>query len=537
MSIGNFTPRQYQIDADLDIHAKWMSGKRNVMAVLPTGAGKTKLMGMVARKRTGHGLAVAHRKELVGQISLAMAELGVPHRIIGAEGTVRNCIQRHVKAFGRSYLDDKATFTVAAVDTLLNRAEALTQWRSEVRLVMIDEAHHVLENNKWGKTLVLFPNALGLGVTATPLRADRKALGRGQGGLFDDMHVGPNMRDLINIGALCDYRIFAPPASINRDDLVVGATGDFSGASMRKVAHESKIVGDIVKHYQRLAHGKQTICFVVDVEQSKEIAEAFRKVGYRAEAVDGTTPEAIRDAVISKFERGLIDILVNVDLFGEGFDVPAVECVIMGRPTESYGLYVQQFGRALRVLKGKEAGLVIDHVGNVHRHGLPDSPRRWSLWNEESGRKRERDPDAIVVTSCPACFRAYEAFRPCCPFCGYRAEPAGRSRPEQVEGDLTELDPAVLERMRQAAAEAMGISPIVVSDGRTHKMDQNWKARADAQADLRYHMKQWSWIQRERGLTDQEMMRHFYQTFGVDMLSALTLPRPETEALIERITR
>lgn len=535
MSSANFTPRQYQIDADTAIHDLWAGGKSNVMAVLPTGAGKTKLMGMVARRRVGHGLAVAHRKELVGQISFAMAELGVTHRVIGADGTVRNCVQRHIKGFGRSYIDPNATFTVAAVDTLLNRAEALAQWRSEVRLVMIDEAHHVLENNKWGKTFSLFPNALGLGVTATPLRADRKALGRGQGGLFDDMHVGPTMRDLIDMGALCDYRIFAPPVSIDRATLDVGSTGDFTPNSMRKAAHESKIVGDIVGHYERLTPGKRAICFVVDVEQSKEVAAAFRAVGYKAEAVDGTTPEAIRDSVIDKFARGLIDILVNVDLFGEGFDVPAVEVVIMGRPTESYGLYVQQFGRALRTLPGKQFGVIIDHVDNVHRHGLPDSPRRWALWNEERGRKKERDPDAIRVTACIRCFSAYEAFRVCCPFCGYKPEPMGRSRPDQVDGDLVELDPEVLEQMRKAAAAIMEASPIKVVDGRSKVMNDHWIARTDAQADLRYQMKQWSFAQKQKGLSDSEIMRLFYQTQGVDMMSALSLSTPEATALTEKL--
>lgn len=535
MSSTIFTPRQYQIDADEAIHTLWHAQKRNVMAVLPTGSGKTKLMGMVARRRVGHGLAIAHRKELVGQISFAMAELNVPHRVIGADGTIRNCVQRHVKGFGRSFIDPKATFTVAAVDTLLNRADALAQWRSEVQLTMIDEAHHVLENNKWGKAMALFPNALGLGVTATPLRADRKALGRGQGGLFDDMFVGPTMRDLIDMGALCDYRIFAPPASIDRASLDVGSTGDFTPNSMRKASHESKIVGDIVGHYTRLTPGKQAICFVVDVEQSKEVAEAFRAAGFRAEAVDGTTPEAVRDSVIDKFARGLIDILVNVDLFGEGFDVPAVEVVIMGRPTESYGLYVQQFGRALRTLAGKAFGVIIDHVGNVHRHGLPDSPRRWSLWNEERGRKKERDPDAIRVTSCIQCFRAYEAFRACCPFCGYKPEPMGRSRPEQVEGDLVELDPAVLEGMRKAAEEVMKASPIKVTDGRSKVMDDRWKERAETQADLRYQMKQWSFVQREKGLSDSELMRLFYQSYGVDMLSALALSTADASALMEKL--
>lgn len=534
-----FTPRAYQTKLDNDTDVAWAAGHRNIVAVSPTGSGKTKFMGMKARKLTRPGVAIAHRKELVGQISQAMAELGVYHRVIGADGTVRNCVQRHINGVGKSFINPRANFTVASVDTLLNREDDLKQWASEVGLWMIDEAHHVLQCNKWGKAAAMFPNAYGLGVTATPLRADKKSLHAEQGGMFSAMVLGPTPRQLIDEGALCEYRIFAPPASIDRNALQVGSTGDFTSNSMRKVAHESKIVGDIVGHYTKIAHGKRAICFVVDVEQAKEVAEAFRQAGYRAEAVDANTPEAIRDAVIAKFANGKIDILVNVDLFGEGFDVPAVEVVIMGRPTESYGLYVQQFGRALRPLVGKTHGIIIDHVGNVRRHGLPDAPRVWTLRDENWGRKKERDPNVMPVTTCTnpevACFKDYPAYLPKCPFCGFKPIPAGRSKPEQVEGDLVELDPEVLAEMRGEAQTIMSLYPGMVTDPRTAAMRKNWDERRKAQEDLRYAMSQWAWPHHVRGETDSEIMRRFYIAFGIDVLSAQALGTKEAEALFERI--
>lgn len=530
-----FTPRAYQVKLDTDTDRAWAAGQRNVLAVSPTGSGKTKFMGMKARKLTRPGVAIAHRKELVGQISQAMAELGVYHRVIGADGTVRNCVQRHINGVGQSFINPRANFTVASVDTLINRADDLSQWASEVGLWMIDEAHHVLQGNKWGKAAALFPNAYGLGVTATPLRADRKSLHIDQGGMFSAMVLGPTPRQLIDEGALCDYRIFAPPASIDRDALQIGATGDFTSNSMRKVAHESKIVGDIVEHYRKIALGKRAICFVVDVEQAKEVAEAFRLAGVKAEAVDANTPEGIRDAVIGKFATGKIDILVNVDLFGEGFDVPAVEVVIMGRPTESYGLYVQQFGRALRVLAGKTHGIIIDHVGNVRRHGLPDAPRVWSLRDDNWGKKKERDPNVMPVTTCVECFKDYEAFHTACPFCGFKPVPAGRSKPEQVAGDLVELDPEVLAQMRGETQAIMSLYPGMVTDPRTAVMRKNWDERRKAQEDLRYALSQWAWPHHVRGETDSEIMRRFYLTFGVDVLSAQALGTKEAEALFERI--
>lgn len=530
-----FTPRQYQLDLKDGIYRSWQSGNRNTIAVSPTGSGKTKLMGMIARELTRPGVAIAHRKELVGQISGAMAELGVRHNIIAPEGTVRNCIARHIELTGRSHYDRRAKFTVSAANTLVSRADSLKQWASEVGFWFVDESHHLLANNLWGKCVGLFPNAYGLGVTATPVRADRKSLHIDQGGVFSDMVLGPTMRDLINEGALCDYRIFAPPASIDRASLDVGATGDFTGPSMRAAAHKSKIVGDIVGHYRKLVSGKRAICFVVDVEQAVEMAQAFRDAGYRAEAVSANTPEAIREQIIAKFAAGKLDILCNVDLFGEGFDVPAVEVVIMGRPTESYGLYVQQFGRALRVLTGKLHGIIIDHVGNVKRHGLPDAPRVWTLFNEERGKRAQRDPDAIPVTACPSCFMAYEAFHPKCPFCGHKPEPAGRSLPEQVDGDLVELDPKVLAEMRGEADRIMVPLTGTVNDPRSIVIARNWAARTEAQRELRDAIATWAGPWHHRGVSDSEIMRRFFFKFGTDVMTAQTLGTTEANELKDRI--
>lgn len=535
--MSTFVPRPYQIKLDLDTEASWQSGHKNIVAVSPTGSGKTKFMAMKARALRGHGVAIAHRKELVGQISLAMAELGVPHRVLGADGTVANCIRRHVEVLKRSWVNPNARFTVASVDTLISRADHLKQWASEIDLWMIDECHHVCTGNKWGNAVMMFPRARGLGVTATPLRADRKSLHVDQGGVFSDMVLGPTMRDLIEIGALSDYEVCVPPASIDRTTLVIGASGDFTPVSLRNASHKSKIVGDMVQHYRRFASGMRAIAFAVDVEQSDEIAAAFQSAGIRAQSVSAKTPEGLRDAVISRFANGQIDVLVNVDLFGEGFDVPAVSCVIMGRPTESYGLYVQQFGRALRPLPGKRVGLIIDMVGNFRRHGMPDAPRVWSLFAEEKGKKKERDPLQVSIRQCvnEGCWRAYEAFLKACPFCGTEPPITGRSRPEQVDGDLVQLDASVLAAMRSAAVAAMLPAPIEVVDAKTGAMARNERERIEAQTVLRDAIARWAWPHHAAGRDDSEIYRRFYLRFGVDILSAQTLRRAEAAALTVEI--
>lgn len=530
--------RPYQAKLVDDIYREWNAGHRNVVAVMPTGAGKTKTFVSMISEINGEVTIIAHRRELVGQISATVAEFEIPHNIIAAGPSIRNCVHRHVHLFNRSFFDKRSRVTVASVDTILANQDKLAQWGSQQNFWITDECHHVLTDNKWGKAVNLFPNAYGLGVTATPIRADRKSLARSQNGVFDRLVVGPSMRDLINQGHLCDYMIYAPPASIRIENLKVGASGDYTGDSVRKEAHESKIVGDMVAHYHRFAAGKRTIAFAVDVDQAEEIAARFRDAGFRAAAVDGTTPETVRDLTVDKFSRGQLDILVNVDLFGEGFDVPAVECVIMGRPTQSYGLFVQQFGRALRPLDGKPVGIIIDCVGNVGFHGLPDAPRTWRLENDERGRRRDRDPDVVPVRRCEACFRAFEAFRRACPFCGHMPEPAGRDRPEQVEGDLALLDPAVLAQMRGEIDRIDGppaIPPHLIGTPAEKAIVRTWLERQKWQGTLRDRIAQWAGFYRQDGHDVPEIQRRFYYRFGTDVATAQTLGGQDAGRLVEQI--
>ena len=403
--------------------------------------------------------------------------------------------------------------------------------------VVVHNCHHALTGNKWGQAVALFPRARGVGVTATPVRADRKSLHRKQGGVFDDMVIGPTMRDLIDRGALCDYRIFAPPQSIDASTVKIGSTGDYSQPGLREAAHKSRIVGDVVSHYLKFARGLRGITFVVDVEQAVELAEAFTEAGVPAMAVSAKTPDAVRAEAVAKLRDGKVLQLVNVDLFGEGFDVPAVECVSMARPTMSYGLYVQQFGRALRPLEGKSHGIVIDHVGNVKQHGLPDAPRNWTLYQEERGKRAKRDETITPITSCLQCFRAYEATHSACPHCGYKPEPEGRGRPEQVDGDLVELDPSVLAQMRGEADRIMGDAQVPHGATKVVEMSvkKRWSERQEAQEELRRRMALWGGLRRDMGDTDSMMQRRFFFRFGIDVMSAQALKASEANTLADRI--
>lgn len=528
--------RDYQLEAEQRIYAAWHAGARNVLLVLPTGAGKTVTFANIMQRMTAPSVAIAHRQELVSQISLALARYNVRHRIIGQPALIRTCVQLHGIDVGMSYYNATASVAAAGVDTLIGRDPAKDPFFNQTRLWVCDEAHHLLVGNKWGRTVEMFPNAFGLGVTATPVRADGKGLGRHHDGVIDVMIIGPSMRDLIYGGYLTEYRVFAPPNDLDLSDVGTSAGGDYSPEPLRKAVRQSHIHGDVVSHYMRIAAGKLGITFAVDVESAMELAAAYRQQGIPAEAVSAKTPANIRYKLLRMFAAGELKQLVNCDLFGEGFDLPAIEVCSMARPTQSYGLYVQQFGRALRPMEGKSHAIIIDHVGNVMLHGLPDAPRSWTLDRRERRSKTAPGEGPIPLRSCLNCAGVYERTRTTCPYCGTEVVPAGRTSPAMVDGSLSELLPDVLARMRGEIAEAdtlripYGAGPEVVG-----RKQREHRERMEAQQQLRAAMALWGGQRTARGVPIEEAQREFFLRYGCDVATAQTLNRAEAMALTARI--
>lgn len=532
---------EYQAQMRLDIYASWADGNRNVLAVLPTGGGKSVLFTNIAEDGHRQGMVecvLAHRNELIGQLSMHLARRGIHHRVIASRQAIRQITTEHRRELGRSFVNPDAACSVGSVDTIRAREEQLWAWAQQVRRWTIDEAHHVLRENKWGKVVAMFPNAYGLGVTATPKRADGMGLGRHHDGLFDDMILGPSMRELIDMGALCDYEIAVPESDFEIDESTVAASGDWSTKRMREASQRSHIVGDVVVEYQRRALGKRTICFATDVETSNEIAQRFNDAGITAASVSAKTPTETRNEFIRRFRDGRITVLVNVDLFGEGFDVPAVEVVIMARPTASLAVYLQQFGRALRPLEGKPHGLVIDHVSNWKRHSFPDKQHIWSLDRRDKRGKRAPDPDDIPLTSCTECSRPYERVYSACPYCGHQPVATGGGGREinQVDGDLMLLDRDKLAELRAAMQlEAPGdiAARVGAAAGRNAGLGaaNRMVERHGAQQRLTAAIEQWAGIRRAAGETDSMIYRRFYHALGVDVLTAMTGTRAEMDGL------
>lgn len=552
--------RDYQQQLVTDVRDAWNGGAKNILAVLPTGGGKTVCFSRILIDEGAPACAIAHRQELVAQMALSLARNGVRHRIIGPESVVRLAVNQQMRECGASYYDPGAQIAVAGVDTLIRRGKSLAAWLPRVKLWVIDEAHHVTggtKPNKWGQAVKMFPNARGLGVTATPDRADGKGLGADSDGVFHALIEGPTQRELINRGHLTDYRLYAPPCDMQLSDADIGATGDYSRPRMKRAAQKSRIVGDVVEHYLRLAPGKRGVTFATDVETAEKIAAQFNAAGVPAAAVSAETPDEERAAVVRKLGTGELLMLVNVDIFGEGFDLPAIEVVILARPTESFALFAQQVGRALRPAPGKDRAIIIDHVGNIARHAkvvergdelvIELVHRTWTLDRREKRSRSGAGPGEFPVATClnPACNATYVRVKPACPYCGYAPEPAGRSRPEEVDGDLSLLDPAALAHLQGTVArvdmdpnayreelQRQRIPHVgVLANVKRHTETQ------EAQAALREVVAWWAGGQRAQGRPDPESYRRFYFQFGVDVLSAQTLKAREATELAERVAQ
>jgi superfamily II DNA or RNA helicase len=458
----SFVLRPYQNTLIERARENFIAGKRSMLLVLPTGGGKTVCFSHMAGRAVEKGLRVwilAHRVELLEQIARTLREFGVPHGIIAP-----------------SYISDRRQpVQVASVFTLARRLD-----RYEAPdLIIVDEAHHAISDSTWGRVIKAYPNAKLLGVTATPIRLS----GEGLGDLFEKMVQGPTMRELIELGALSPYRLFAP-AGVDLDG-VHSRMGDFVRGELAAAVDKPKITGSAVEHYKKLAPGKRAVAFCVSVEHAVHVAEQFRADGISAQAIDGGMDRVLRASVLSDFSAGRIQVLASCDLISEGFDVPAIEAAILLRPTQSLGLYLQQVGRALRTFKGKDEAIILDHAGNVARHGLPDEEREWSL--EGSPKKKGPKKSEVPVKTCGSCFATVHAAATHCS-CGFEF-PVAKREVEHVDGNLQEIDLSTVVRQRKQEQGRAQSEADLVALGRSRgmKRPELWarhvmKARAAKQA-------------------------------------------------------
>lgn len=344
-------------------------------------------MAEIARRTTNNGKRVMfliHRKEVLQQAVKTFDEQGVNPDLL----------------------------TAGMVQTLTRKVDKLPT----PDVILVDEAHHALAKS-YQRILNKFPKAIVLLFTATPHRTGRMQLDQ----IADDIIVGQSIYELTEKGFLAPFRYFQPPGDFDSKLLKRGSTGDFTNDSMQQ-AMSTKIFGHIVKQYKRIAPGMQAVVYTYSIDSAIKIAAEFNSEGISAVEVDGTTSKEKRAVAVRKFREQKIKILVNVNLFTEGVDLPNVDCVIMARPTASLALYLQFSMRCLNPRPGKTA-IIIDHANNFKSFGYPDDDRDWKQAIKSGKQKSKtllKDPGMSIVT-CDYCFavvKASEVKDGKCPICG-----------------------------------------------------------------------------------------------------------------------
>ena len=311
----------------------------------------------------------------------------------------REVLDQAVKTFNEQGVNPDL-LTAGMVQTLTRRVDKLPM----PDVILVDEAHHALAKS-YQRILSKFSKAIVLLFTATPHRTGRMQLDQ----IADDIIVGQSIHELTNKGFLAPFRYFQPPNDFDSKLLKRGSTGDFTNESMQE-AMSTKIFGHIVKQYKRIASGMQAVVYTYSVDSAHKIATEFNEAGISAREVDGTTPQQLRDLIVDKFRSQKLQILVNVNLFTEGVDLPNVDCVIMARPTASLSLYLQFSMRCLNPRPGKTA-IIIDHANNFKTFGYPDDDRDWKRAIKSGKQKSKsllKDPGLSIVT-CDYCFEVVKA--------------------------------------------------------------------------------------------------------------------------------
>lgn len=372
--------RTYQQNLKNEIFEKW-SVHFNVMLQLPTGTGKTVLFTSIINDLTQVAgtkiLIIAHRTELIDQIDSWLNKYGIEHGII--QSSRPRQLQKNIQ--------------IASIQTITNKhnQEVMDQFKAD--FIIIDEAHHALAESYqllWNK----YPGTWKLGVTATPYRLNHTSFTD----LFSELIVSQPMSQFIHEGYLADYIYLAdnPNGDMLREiDSIKekSSTGDYKVRTLMDNLNVDKYIKYIVSCYLQYAKGKRGIVYAITVEHGKNLCQAYQCIGVKAEFIDSTTPKKERAKIIERFRRGEIDIMVNVNIFSEGLDIPAIEFIQMTRPTYSLSMYLQQVGRGLRPTKGNGKCIILDNAGMFEKFGLPSDHRNWSIHFEGIYTNQDADTD------------------------------------------------------------------------------------------------------------------------------------------------
>lgn len=463
--------RPYQQDS-FDKLREAAGRHKRILVVAPTGSGKTVVASHIikqARDKLSYVLFIAHRKEIIDQTSDKLNMMGIDHGVIMSKDPRKSAMTR---------------VQVASIQTLIHRDFPLAD------LIIVDESHHI-PSKSYQKIIKNYPDAHIIGLTATPCRADGKGLGND----FDCLLNTISTAELQEQGYLVKTRVFAPSVPDLRKIKTV--RGDFDEKELDTRVNQPKMIGDIVEHWENLAENRPTVCFALSISHSTHIVEAFVGAGVRAEHLDGETPKYIREEILARLKSGETQIVSNVAVLQEGWDMPECSCIILARPTKSYGLYLQMVGRSLRPSEGKKDTLILDHSGATYTHGFVDEKPAWSLDTKTKVQDRilEQREAKKDDWKCQNCFFVNKYFYKHCAHCGLK--PSKQAKGVVMgEGELIEVKKAKRKKV-YSMEDKTKFYRMLLSYTRS-------KGQRDGAASWIYRAKFGCWPAKKHGLDSME---------------------------------
>lgn len=468
------TPYPHQFNLINELRSAFSSGYKSVLVQGATGIGKTVISSHVihgAQSKGNRAIFCVHRDNLIKQTANTFHEDGIQFGLIKS---------------GVEY-DPKFTVHIASAQTLVKHLDSI-----EVPTIFfVDECH--LSASTTYKTIIDYYRERGVlivGCSGTPMRLDGKPLSD----LFDTMVQGPSVRWLIDNGFLSEFKYYAPTVP----DLsgIKKIAGDYAKNELAERLGGRKLVGDVISHYKKLAHGKITIVYCVNINHSEMVADQFNEAGIAAAHIDGGTPKDEQKRIFNAVADGEILVLCSVQLVTEGFDLAAqtgrdvtIECVILLRATHSLALYLQMIGRALR--RKKNPAIILDHGGNVLKHGMPDDERVWSLDGKQDGNSSSDQGEIKPPIICESCYQAIpHPYPDNCPYCNADLKTHPKVI-EIIEGELQEIKEAerlaIKEKLKQEEREAKTLNDfIAIAQKRGYKNPSHWANKKTAGRAMRH---------------------------------------------------
>lgn len=420
--------RDYQLRAIQSARQAFIAKHLRQILYSPTGSGKTVMGESFIRSALNRGKKIAficNRITLVKQTSERFSASGIPHGIIQGDNS-RNWDQ---------------PVLICSIQTLAKRGLP-----DDIDLIIIDEAHACAGSRAYRDLIFKYSAVPVIGLTATPFS---RGLGKsypelGDKPLFQTIVVASTIRELIDAGYLVDCEIYAPsepdlsgvPLQRNRFGEL-----DYAEKELAEAVDKPSLIGDIVSHWLRMANGKPTVCFATNIAHSKHIVEQFVAAGVKAEHIDSYHDDEERAAIMARVMSGETKVISNVGILTEGWDCPAMEVMILARPTKSLIRWIQMVGRVLRPYGTKTHGIVLDHSGSTHQLGYPTDDLPLELCDgtaKTSTGERGEEKEDPKPKKCPSCSFMKPAKVHTCPKCGFT--PAKPNTIETEEGELKLVD-------------------------------------------------------------------------------------------------